>query len=293
VRDTKDFSAISNQANNSSNARFIESREIILDDILPGLSITMSVESPILVSALTAFVTALFNDYDEIAFNPRMASQTFILFTDKPLKAPKIYNIIKVNFSKELTGVLKNRIIKFLTHRLIPEYETVVYFDANFIPSNKLINNLEWKSDQTEGMLMFRHPERSSVSEEISECIKRGKLLPMHKNLILKAYAYYFTTGIDNRLYQNRFFCRSNNCNRIAAFADELVKAILTLAPRDQTLVPILLKKHSIEPSTYKCSAVVYGRVVPHRGEGKLMSLRYTISFMLAKLVLELKKIKN
>ena len=200
-----------------------------------------------------AIFTAIFDGYDEIPPAPSFTGWDFVLFTDVMPKDKRGWNIKIVS-----TGgnpMMKNREIKIMSHKFLPDHDLVCYVDGN----------VRFKKEPPSIPFWFKHPYRWKVKQEVEAVMdaKKTNLTSIHRLLsFFKEYKFRDDAG----LFMNRFFCRKHEpyINAIHEKWYELTKAFET---RDQLTFPFICAVNRYKPEglmNANNSASVF-RVIGHK----------------------------
>lgn len=136
-----------------------------------------------------AVYTAVYGKYDTIVdplyIDPRC---DYYIFTDQEISSNSIWKKIDMNFPPEVnTPLLKNRYVKIMAHRVLPQYRYNLYIDGNLIIVSEVslyFSNFKCKS----GIGMHLHPSNTSIYEEVMYNQRLHKITKEEAIQIRKVY---------------------------------------------------------------------------------------------------------
>ena len=191
--------------------------------------------------------TVISGDYDDI-IEPSVITfgWHYLCYSDKKIKS-NIYELIPIPFElNKLSQVKRQRMLKILPHKFIPNYEVCVYVDSNITIKcdlNWLFNNYCNGSEFS----VTTHPLRTCIYEEARECIKRKKDT---KESIEKHIAMIHETGFPENygLNETGLLVRKNTQN-VNLVMEEWAKMIIDWSHRDQLSLSYVLWKLNYKPN--------------------------------------------
>jgi hypothetical protein len=128
------------------------------------------------MSAIVVY-TAVFGGYEGLIPQPRFDGVDYICFSDKPIRA-RSWDVRVVE--PELDDPTRNaRKFKLLPHLLLPEYETSVWIDANYLIAGDIRKLVASELAET-NMAVFDHAQthsdpRGCVYDEYESLVQMGK----------------------------------------------------------------------------------------------------------------------
>jgi len=177
--------------------------------------------------------TALFGDYDELFLPSRAQAQRcdFVVFTDQP-NVPPPWRRGYVDFAGP-DDSRRNRFYKLLPHRLFPQYEWSLYLDSNIDLRSDPIAFLDRYCDLGADFLLFRHPSRTSIAEELAACIEKRKDDAV---LMVRQVARYLDSGFrhDFPLTENNVLLRRHNARDLVDLNETWWEEVRSSSGRDQ-----------------------------------------------------------
>lgn len=173
-----------------------------------------------------------------------------VILTDKPeyVKADPCWTIKVVQKTHENDGV-SNRFYKWLSHKIFPEYDNVVYFDSKVILKydlNYVINNYiqQMKTNNKIG-IFFNHPRTSCIYKETIEVVQQKRETQANCDNMMKLLREkQFPENIG--LTENNIFIRNNKNATLNKAFEELYYIIHNMIKRDQLVFMYILWKYSI-----------------------------------------------
>jgi hypothetical protein len=133
-----------------------------------------------------------------------------------------------------------------LPHRLFPRHEWSLYLDANVHLRANPIGFLEQYRGLGADFLLFRHPRRSTIVEELGACIDRKK---DDAELMLRQVAQYLDRGFRHAfpLTENNILLRRHNDPELADLSEAWWDEVRAKSGRDQ-----LSLSYVVEQSDYR-----------------------------------------
>jgi len=192
-----------------------------------------------------AIFSVLIGTYDTPRRAPLYIGWDALLFTDQdidPALGWKVINVPSTDIPHK-----ESRKYKWLSHRYLPEYELVCYIDMN----------MELLIAPPLMPFWFRHPKRSTVSQEVKAIVEQQKDDP---NILQKQIQNYQMDGFSDTvgLFQNGFFCRYHRPT-INQLHEEVWSIIQQYSHRDQLALPFAVWKLGIAPDNIRpCRAKFY-----------------------------------
>lgn len=187
----------------------------------------------------TAIYTVLLNDYDELKPIRNEKGFDYFVFTDDKDLMVAGWQPILI----EKGDVKKQREIKILAHKYLPDYKTTVYIDANMMVKRGIARFLQGFKG---GILITKHPLRNCVYDEAEACIKLGKA--PEKDIKKQIARYRKMKFPDNYgMWSTGFLVRENRKD-INEFCEAWNKELQSQTHRDQLSIGYALRKCNIKP---------------------------------------------
>ena len=146
----------------------------------------------------TVVYTCVTNGYDRVIppADP-VPGVDYILFTDRPEDRVTGWQVRPIAAVPDLPPALRNRYYKLLPHKVLPEYETSLYLDANI----RITRSLGPLLDDVFGpdgadVTLFRHPLRDTVAAEMETCLTSGRV--RDPEALRREYAAYRADGFPD-----------------------------------------------------------------------------------------------
>ncbi len=186
--------------------------------------------------------TALFGNYDDLFLpTPEQAlGCDFVVFTDQP-NIPPPWRRQHLDYAAP-TNSRQNQFYKLLPHRLFPQYEWSLYLDANVDLQVNPLEFFERYRSLGPDFLLFRHPERTSIVEELAACIERRK---DDGEKMLRQVARYLDRGFRHTfpLTENNILLRRHNDPELAELSEAWWEEVRSNSGRDQLSLPYVVKQ--------------------------------------------------
>lgn len=184
-----------------------------------------------------AVFTVNFGNYDIIKKVPKWEGWDSILVTDSIDANPIFREFSKVIFKKSNNPQLDSRYYKWVTHEWLPEYDTVIYYDAN----------LEFIRKPSQDHFQIVHEVRKSVREEIDALIKLNHR--WDKESLENQWLWMMRMGFkDNHgLFLNGLFGRSNRDEQMNRICGDIWDNCQKWTNRDMISLPFQLYRHSYQ----------------------------------------------
>jgi hypothetical protein len=209
-----------------------------------------------------AVFTVNFGNYDTIKTVPKWDGWDSILVTDLPIEDPRF---TKVLYRETNQPELDSRYWKWCSHITLPEYDTVIYYDANL----QLIR----KPEQDHFHIV--HEVRKSVREEIDALIKLNHR--WDKESLEKQWKWMIDMGFkdDQGLFLNGFFGRSNRDQKMNRLCEDIWDNCQKWTNRDMLALPFQLYRHGIklERQVKRSFFSYHVRRPAHKGVHPILSL--------------------
>lgn len=175
-----------------------------------------------------AVFTVNFNNYDRIRYVPKWDGWDSILVRDTPIDNP---GFDYVHVVKTDNPQLDSRYYKWMTHEWLPEYDTVIYYDAN----------LELIRKPSQDHFHIIHEVRKSVREEIDALIKLNHR--WDRDSLRKQWSWMEFMGFkdDQGLFLNGFFGRDNHDYYLNNLFSQVWTMCSEMTNRDMLALPFML----------------------------------------------------
>lgn len=178
-----------------------------------------------------AVYTSVYGSYDKIV-EPLYKDPKcdYFIFTDQNVDANSIWKKIEFEaFPREIdSNFLRNRYVKMLPHKVLPNYDYTIYIDGNLQITSE-ISLLFKKFSSKTGIAMHKHPSNNGIFEEVMYNKRLGKITKEEATLLEKMYKDCNMPG-DFGMYECNVICRdSSNINCITIMEkwwDEVSKGV-------------------------------------------------------------------
>lgn len=186
--------------------------------------------------------TALFGDYDDL-FMPTLQQAErcdFVVFTDRP-DVPPPWRRGDVCYAAA-NRFKQNRFYKLLPHRLFPDHEWSLYLDGNVDLRANPLEFLDHHAGGGADFLVFRHPRRTSILEELAACIEMRK---DDAELMVRQVGEYLESGFRHAfaLTENNIMLRRHNDPALVALSEGWWDEVRCKSQRDQLSLSYVVEK--------------------------------------------------
>lgn len=210
-----------------------------------------------------AVFTVNFGNYDVIKKVPNWDGWDSILVTDNPVMDMRFDRTI---FKTTNNPQLDSRYYKWMTHEWIPEYDTVIYYDAN----------LEFIRKPSQDHFHIVHEIRKSVRQEIDALINLNHRWDKHS--LERQWQWMVSKGFsDNKgLFLNGLFGRSNRDELMNMLCHDIWWMCQKFTNRDMLALPFVLFVGDYQlPNQVKRSFFSYHvRRPEHKGKHPILKLK-------------------
>jgi|APSaa5957512535_1039671.scaffolds.fasta_scaffold69309_2 hypothetical protein len=195
----------------------------------------------IVYSAVTA-------SYDMV-FKPRVCTDNveYILFLDRPRKV-KGWNVLPISNVIKGDKSLTNRWYKFFPHEAFKEAEYSVYVDGNIRVIGDLELLIQEFKESGAALGVFKHTERTNISQEVDACLQRGKFSERDKQQVKKQIKSYSEAGMpqEQPLADNGVIFRWHKHPMLSEAMTSWWEQLLTFSKRDQISLPYIVWKNNL-----------------------------------------------
>lgn len=216
--------------------------------------------------------TAMFGDYDDL-FTPSLEqaeSCDFVIFTDQH-DVPPPWRRGSVSYATP-NRFKRNRFYKLLPHRLFPDHEWSLYLDGNVDLRMDPLAFLDRHSRHGSDFLVFRHPRRANVLEELAACIELRK---DNAELMVRQVAGYLENGFSHAfaLTENNIMLRRHNDPALMALSEAWWAEVQSKSQRDQLSLSYVVEKTAYKGIALFDEGLLVARhhpavrLRPHRGQ--------------------------
>ena len=218
-----------------------------------------------------ALYTVLTNGYDDVPpLSPHKVPgiDCFLVTDDPDLEIPEGHAWQKMAVPKEDDPHRHQRRLKLRFHDLFPDYDTVIYLDANIHLTYAVKHILPFHKG---GMTTCVHPHRICVYQEGEACEKLGKA-PVHE--IRKQMAAYRKEGIpvNAGMFQTGFIIRSNT-PEVRAYCEAWHDELSEYTHRDQlSMMPVAIRRNFEIAGIRWGTFTRFARLVKHTGNSRKYS---------------------
>lgn len=192
-----------------------------------------------------AVVSAISGGYDSVKFPAVIDSRLdYIIYSDTPVENPGFYDVRPLPYV-DTDKTRSARFVKTNIHNLLPDYDYVVWIDANIMIVGDIyesIINPVIKSKKAFGAML--HPTRQSPYDEMIECIKANK---DDVNAIIEQKKFYEDQGFkSDHLIESNILVYKVSDKTMAPFLKEWWNQIDRFSRRDQLSINYSLNKANV-----------------------------------------------
>ena len=201
---------------------------------------------------MRAFYSALFTDKDNpsdklSSFKP-IDGWDYILFTNLDIKSNS-WTIRKIE-PPNSDFVISAKMIKWLSHKYLSEYDMVYWMDAYciFNPEKESIlkSTISRLEDATIPLFIKKHPSRNCIYNELTACLEFKKInLEMYEKV--KKFLLDNAVPRDYGLYETISMIKLHKDKKVINISEEIIELIKKLTYRDQLILTAILYKHHIK----------------------------------------------
>jgi hypothetical protein len=230
------------------------------------------------VSEYKGFVvyTVNFGTYDRLRGTPADPLTTYICFFDGQANIPSNWIGISIPKISEDPWLI-SRAFKCLPHILFPNADSSLFIDASFIFKKPALDFV--KSKCSGPFSAFRHPDRSTVEEELVACLRAGKGTSSKLIEFERSYSNILSSN-DYKLMAGGVLYREHDKLNLIRAMELWYSYLRAGVDRDQIALPVALIK-----AGQKCSLVsdniYYNEFLipkPHIKQGTLFHLKWYIA---------------
>ena len=195
-----------------------------------------------------AVVSCITGDVDNVIEEQATNNADFIMFTDNPKLKSKTWKIVQLPPAIFKDSRRQARMVKWLIHKFVPEYEYTLWIDSNVqlrTPVIELIRSYLYKND----IAVFKHKDRNCVYEEAKDCLLQ-KL--DYDDIITEQMANYATEDYpkDNGLTETTVVLRRHT-KEIEQFNEALWAELCLHSKRDQLCFDYMVWKLGLKVENF------------------------------------------
>lgn len=223
--------------------------------------------------------TVNLGSHDTIKRPPSIKRAIPFLFTEQ-LNLGSVYrgwNVIHTKRYDAMSNRLLSRLLKFSAHQIFPDSSSSIYIDSS-MRFGPLFRDLLYSTCSSE-LVLFRHPSRTTVQEEIEACCTSRKISSSEAHAV-RTYFNSYLLSSDHALYATGFFGRSHKSTRLNNAMQTLCRLMAELCLRDQISLPPLLYLQNITPLVIDDSIFCnkYLSATPHSCDPLIHKTKYMLS---------------
>lgn len=217
--------------------------------------------------------TSVFGDYDRILPPVRREDGIdYVAVTDRQALSVPGWTSMAVDPTEIGGPRLANRHFKMLAHEIFPGYDASIYLDGNI----RVLGNMSEFFARIEGsdaaLGLYRHPSRSTVREEVEQCIRRRQVTDASAAFAeLKDYRDQGFPDEAGGLIEASILLRNHRHPRLKGAMEEWWRLFRAHQSRDQFSLPFVLWRTGIPTVLFDDSfrePNPYFGWYPHAGAG-------------------------
>lgn len=219
--------------------------------------------------------TALFGGYDQLQKLKISPNIDYVCFTDNASIDNNGWKLALFENLDRLNAVDLNRYCKFNAHKLLSQYENVIYVDSNV--QIKIDHEDLFEIANGHELLLLKHSQRSSLRDELEACLHYNKITDNEYAHIKNKFSDYITSGKDIWLSSNRLFYRNNFSLPVTTLMELIWECYFLGVKRDQLCFPPCFDEVRIKPVFFPLPEAKLLYVSPHKNEPILVKIKYFI----------------
>ena len=222
-----------------------------------------------------AFITAHFfigKETDSMVPIPKIEGWDYIFFAYDDYKGPiptpwSLYTLGKLYPS----NVVMAKYVKWMTHKLLPEYDIIVWIDAFLSPNSYNISKLNYivvkflDVSHSFPLALSMHPKnRVDSYAEADACVSSKKINITMSNHV-KDYLRKNGLERNSKVYWSCMIIKNNKNDTVIRLSEELFTLLHSICYRDQVWITLLFKKYKVMPTLIDASYfTTVGEVIRH-----------------------------
>ncbi len=192
----------------------------------------------------TVIYSALFGDIDKFDkdYYTLHSSIDYILITDRTYENDNGWHVIAVDIELDNPRYTA-KFFKVFPHLFLSVYDISLWIDSNMYVCRQHFNPEEVIGKSNENFCLFLHNKRSTVAQEVFECILKGK---DDVGILMRQFAFYIKAGFpwrDEPLRLGRYLLRRHNEKDVIELMELWWTMISTFSIRDQISLPYCIWK--------------------------------------------------
>ncbi len=196
------------------------------------------------IQSKVLFVTCVSGKYDEL-IDPRYIYEDadYFCFTDQEKINSSIWKPFWIPFVDK-NPMLTARFVKWRMLKFFSNYDCVVWQDANIIQTKDISKLISTFLDKKNDLMLFRHPFRDNVTQELYACASQNKLSSDDVSTFEKKYLHNFDS---NTLVETGLLLLNPKSKKLQDIMTQVFYNMSeSLICRDQLFFPKLLDSSKI-----------------------------------------------
>lgn len=195
-----------------------------------------------------AIYTCISGNYDTLREPTHITDGwDYICFTDQQIKS-SVWQIKQIPEELNyLSQIKRQRIIKILSERYLPEYDIVIWADANCIIKGNLDEFLLF-SVKENNIAFKQHPSRNCIYDEFNACINYKKETTQNCN---KLKERYLSEGFPKQfgLFETNVYIKKNKDEQVSKLMQMWADELIANSHRDQISLNYCIWKLNMKES--------------------------------------------
>nr|WP_247875349.1 glycosyltransferase domain-containing protein [Ochrobactrum sp. Marseille-Q0166] len=208
-------------------------------------------------------------NFDELASIPTVElGVDYYCFTDQPISVPQPYKN-RVTPYVDPNPRKTARFVKTHPHYFFPDYDVVVWVDANVVPLKGILPYVEIVVESGADIGVIRHPVRSGYIEEANECKRIGS---DDIEILDQQVELYQNIGVKNEnLVETNILISRPLRRNVQKFFDHWWSEINTRSIRDQISLRYAIMKSGVK------EIEIFEPGISTRDEGNFIHFAYDV----------------
>ena len=205
-----------------------------------------------------AVITALFlidksaDEMDKVSGNyQKNPNWDYILYTNnKTLINTDFYEVREIDVSKFTHGIYANKYVKWMSHKLLPDHDVVIWIDAHIMfdnDFNDLLKQYVYNVLTTSENFYIKQHQQKTIGFDLKWCLATNRIT---KNIYNNVSKYLsdnkFNINTPVKSYWACCVIKNNKSPTVHKFSSEIINLINNIGFRDQHWIPFLSKKLNV-----------------------------------------------
>jgi hypothetical protein len=194
-----------------------------------------------------AVYTAIYGGYDTLREQPEMPGVDFVCFTDDPALRSSQWRVVHAKARYDHPR-MSAKWFRMHPHKVLPEHRRTVWVDGGVQMLGADFADVVLEAMSPDGLSMFRHPVRDTVTAEAEFCVPLEKYADQP---MVEQVAHYRARGFpdESGLWATGVIGR-DNLRKIRRLGRLWMRENMRWTYQDQLSLPYLLWRLGIKPGT-------------------------------------------